>query len=68
MSGNWMNNVNVRLGLYIALAMMPQIIADLNAGNVTWATVAVVAFQGMIAAKAFMSDPGQGSNGGPSQG
>lgn len=57
MSGDWMNNTNVRLAIYVSLAMMPNIIADLSAGNVTWATAAVVLFNALIAAKAFMSNP-----------
>ena len=57
MNGDWMSNVNVRLALYVSLAMMPNIIADLSASNVTWATGAVVLFNALIAAKAFMSDP-----------
>ena len=57
MSCKWMQDGNIRLVMYVAIAIMPQVIADLSKDDVTWLTGAVVLASALTAAKAFMSNP-----------
>lgn len=54
---NWMQNVNVRLGIAVAIAAMPVIIGDLSADKFGWLTIIVMIANMLSTAKAFMSDP-----------
>lgn len=56
-SSAWMNNPNIKLAMYVLMAVSTPIIRDVSENAVSWSSAVNVFFAAVIAAKAFMSNP-----------
>jgi hypothetical protein len=55
---DWMRCPNVKLGVYVAIAMIPRLSEDLSNHSVGWSTIVAMGLMGLTTMKAYMSDPG----------
>lgn len=54
---NWMQNPNVKLGLYVAISIVGVIAADISNDSFSTKTIVLAILSGLLTAKAFATDP-----------
>jgi hypothetical protein len=54
---DWMRSPNVKLTVYVWIAILPRLTEDLSNHSVGWNTVVAMALMALTTMKAYMSDP-----------